>query len=462
MTEVTAPHLETGVQPETAEPAVSTSAAPAKKGFEVGEKILALATFDGQSHLGEVIEKKASEDCEPEYYVHYSELNKRMDEWVPASKVQPYLPGGTMLSVTLASPRVGATPGTPGGDSMTPGSGDRKLTRNLKRRYDEIHHVEKPVEDLNPIDQVLEKEHDEKTKMKNIEVIEMGKWEVDTWYYAPYPEEYSNVKRMYICEYCLKYMKKEKTLSKHQATCTQRSPPGKLIYHDQGREIEDANGHTTQSTPLSVFEVDGSIDKIYCQNLCLIAKLFLDHKTLYFDVEPFLFYILTEQDENGHHVAGYFSKEKHCAEEYNLACILTLPPYQRKGYGRFLISLSYELSKKEGRVGTPERPLSDLGQVSYRGYWTRVLLDVLREFRGSVSIKHISTITSIRHDDIVSTLQSLHLIKYWKGQYIISVTPKIIEEHLKTVPDQPHSALIPENLNWTPPVFAAKVERTKS
>ena len=48
-----------------------------------------------------------------------------------------------------------------------------------------------------------------------------------------------------------------------------------------------------------VFEVDGYEQRIYCQNLCYIAKLFLDHKTLYYDVDPFLFYVLCEIDERG-------------------------------------------------------------------------------------------------------------------------------------------------------------------
>lgn len=55
-------------------------------------------------------------------------------------------------------------------------------------------------------------------------------------------------------------------------------------------------------------QVDGNVSTIYCQNLCLLAKLFLDHKTLYYDVEPFLFYVLTQNDSKGCHLVGYFSK----------------------------------------------------------------------------------------------------------------------------------------------------------
>ncbi|KAF7247249.1 Histone acetyltransferase KAT6B [Varanus komodoensis] len=84
-------------------------------------------------------------------------------------------------------------------------------------------------------------------------------------------------------------------------------------------------------------EVDGNMSKIYCQNLCLLAKLFLDHKTLYYDVEPFLFYVLTKNDEKGCHLIGYFSKEKLCQQKYNVSCIMIMPQYQRQGFGRFLI-----------------------------------------------------------------------------------------------------------------------------
>lgn len=59
---------------------------------------------------------------------------------------------------------------------------------------------------------------------------------------------------------------------------------------------------------LGVWQVDGKRHKQYCQHLCLLAKFFLDHKTLYYDVEPFLFYVMTLADSDGCHTVGYFSK----------------------------------------------------------------------------------------------------------------------------------------------------------
>jgi hypothetical protein len=74
--------------------------------------------------------------------------------------------------------------------------------------------------------------------------------------------------------------------------------------------------------------------------------------------------------------------------------------------GKLLIDTAYQISIREGKVGSPEKPLSDLGQLSFRSYWTQVLLQALSEHRGNLSIKHISSMTAIKTEDIISTLQA--------------------------------------------------------
>mmetsp|Transcript_5508 Transcript_5508/g.8471 ORF Transcript_5508/g.8471 Transcript_5508/m.8471 type:complete len:595 (-) Transcript_5508:155-1939(-) len=264
----------------------------------------------------------------------------------------------------------------------------------------------------------LEAEHHEITKVKNISKIIMGRYTVEAWYYSPFPHPYNQLDSLYICEYCLKYMRKPKYYLKHcSGECPHRCPPGNEIYRENN---------------ISVYELDGKDHRVYCQNLCLLAKLFLDHKTLYYDVDPFYFYVITEVDEEGAHIVGYFSKEKVSAEEYNLACILTFPQYQKCGYGKFIISLSYELSKREGKPGSPEKPLSDLGKISYRSYWTHVLLTLFAQQKGdeNIQIKDISLMTGIKTEDIISTLQSLNMIRFWKGQHVVFVMQDFLKKYM--------------------------------
>ena len=208
--------------------------------------------------------------------------------------------------------------------------------------------------------------------------------------------------------------------------------------------------------------MDGANQKIYCQCLCLLAKLFLDHKTLYFDVEPFLFYVLCHYVPNeGYHIVGYFSKEKYSAESYNLACIVTFPQYQKRGYGRFLIQFSYELSKLEKKVGSPEKPLSDLGKVSYRSYWSEVLIQLLIENESKsiwkpLGISELSDMTCIKREDIMSTLQHLGLIKYVKGEHEINT------KNLPMLkPTKNSLVLFPEKISWRPADFSTKKYKSR-
>ncbi|KAI9028932.1 acyl-CoA N-acyltransferase [Phycomyces nitens] len=265
-------------------------------------------------------------------------------------------------------------------------------------------------------------------QVPKITKIQFGDYFIDTWYVAPYPEEYSSHPVLYICEFCMKYMKSSYVAGRHKMKCPIKHPPGDEIYRD-GK--------------ISIFEVDGRKNKIYCQNLCLLAKMFLDHKTLYYDVEPFLFYIMTEVDQTGCHFVGYFSKEKHSAMDYNVSCILTMPIHQRKGYGQYLIDF-------RAQDWIPERPLSDLGLLSYRSYWKTALYYELRDQKEPISIQELMNRTSMTADDIVSTLQLNHMLRHDSGHYLIEINKATIEDHLCRIEKKQLPKVDPTKLTWAP------------
>ncbi|XP_066304152.1 histone acetyltransferase KAT6B-like isoform X2 [Branchiostoma lanceolatum] len=283
-------------------------------------------------------------------------------------------------------------------------------------------------------------------------VIEFGRHEIHTWYSSPYPQEYARLPKLFLCEFCLKYMKSRSILKRHVIKCGWLHPPANEIYRKNN---------------LSVFEVDGNVNKIYCQNLCLLAKLFLDHKTLYYDVEPFLFYVLTFNDKKGCHLVGYFSKEKHSQQKYNVSCIMTMPHFQRRGFGRFLIEFSYLLSQREGQPGSPEKPLSDLGRISYTAYWRSTILEYLAKHKGDhISIKVISEATGMCPHDIAATLQSLNMVTRKEDRVMIRVRKRLVEEHMARLESaaERRAEVDPDALRWSPLIVSntAILEEEKS
>ncbi|MES1902312.1 MAG: Histone acetyltransferase kat6b, partial [Paramarteilia canceri] len=190
------------------------------------------------------------------------------------------------------------------------------------------------------------------------EKLKFGDYLLKCSYSSPYPYEYSTVSTLNVCHFCFKYFMSPKLMQIHLPQCHLNGspPPGDLIYEED---------------ELKVYEIDGKKERLYCQNLCLMSRSFLDYKTLYNNVETFLFYILlteNSQDKGNtsdsrmnltkfsaneneileknkenlekFQIMGYFSKEKtHSAENYNLSCIVIFPPFLRKGHGFFLIDI---------------------------------------------------------------------------------------------------------------------------
>ena len=340
-----------------------------------------------------------------EYYIHYVEYDRRNDHWIQRKDIS---------------------------DTKVTDEELKKLKNNQIPTDEIIFHND----ENEGMDEAGVAAHEEATKVRTIDEIVMGNYRCCTWYFSPFPEEYHNEKTLYFCEFCLNFYVKKEELERHLKTnCLLRHPPGNEIYRDD---------------KISMFEVDGKTESIYCENLSYLSKLFLDHKTLAWDVDPFLFYILTEYDKYGYHFVGYFSKEKDSPQGWNLSCILTLPFHQRKGYGKFLIEFSYLLSKREQKFGSPERPLSDLGYSTYFAYWTQKICETLRKWEGdSITINDIAEETHIKQKDIHNVMSDLHLLRYDDGHYIIIADKKILEE-LEKKKKKKGYPLHPEKLIWTP------------
>lgn len=453
------------------------------------------------------------------YYVHYEDFNKRLDEWIEADRIDlsqevewpaperpekdkkkqaPKVEPLKEKSTAQKRPRSAidrADSGTPDARDKTqrqrPGGKENREdiavistevldgTPQPEDEHMDIVDVqdaaaaakavapsvpysrEDEIEKLRTSGSMTQNQA-EISRVRNLTRIQMGASEIEPWYFSPYPQEFAEVDMVHICEFCLEYFPDYKPFCRHRTKCTLQHPPGNEIYRDD---------------KVSFFEIDGRRQRTWCRNLCLLSKLFLDHKTLYYDVDPFLFYCMTIRDAYGCHLVGYFSKEKECAEGYNVACILTLPQYQRRGFGRLLIQFSYELSKREGKLGSPEKPLSDLGLLGYRAYWQETIVDILTDGRSEANVEEVGALTAMTTNDVLHTLQNLNMLRFsasasnapnrvriindgvfQKNQHVIVLPDAVIQQRDKQrekekIKGRHH--IDAEKLIWKPPVFTA-------
>ncbi|KDQ52996.1 hypothetical protein JAAARDRAFT_197783 [Jaapia argillacea MUCL 33604] len=428
---------------------------------------LYIVNKNGVDQLAHVLQRQSGE-----VYVHYQGSDKRLDEWVNESQVrladESHLHRHSEVAVAGSSgnqtPNRKRKRGTTspirdlsvhsnGGPSGVVGPGSDQEGEGMVIDQDAA---------TQPTPRITEEEfdiqhHKQITAKRNFEHVIFGHWKIKTWYFSPYPlietdlddlggssqnPRIPGVSRttlkshgrtsdilagglgrahatgdranLWVCDKCFKYMTEGVSWELHIRKCSLRHPPGRKVYQ-RGAHI--------------IWEVDGAKEKLYCQNLSLFGKLFIDIKTLFFDCDNFFFYLLTDADSQRDHVLGFFSKEKISYDDYNLACIVVLPPYQRKGYGMLMIEFSYEISRRAGKVGTPERPLSDLGLRSYLTYWMSVLIRFFRRLLSVLppEIPHISSTNqlpdlsrlrsvSADSEDTAARLRRRKSTKGWDGE----------------------------------------------
>lgn len=276
----------------------------------------------------------------------------------------------------------------------------------------------------------------------NVQRVWYGNEEFDTWYACPgffdTPAKggprgsrtvssatvdvapNGTISLLYVCEHCFRYTTKPADLNLHRKLCEYRSnPPGRVVYNSGDYQIN---------------YVDGADAKFYCQCMCLFGKLFLESKSIYFALEGFDFFVLSAHGR----VLGFFSREKISWEDYNLACILVFPPFQRKGLGQLLIDYSYYLTRLAGKTGSPEKPLSKHGYASYSRYWAITVARTIclqAPTSRSLSIKQISRRTGIDSREVIQALEYMQALEsgaLTSGGTVYSISVRAVADWVRT------------------------------
>ena len=102
-------------------------------------------------------------------------------------------------------------------------------------------------------------------------------------------------------------------------------------------------------------------------------------------------------------------------------------------------------------MGSPEKPLSDLGLLTYRSYWRTAVLEHLRTRQAPVSIQELSDLTGMTIDDVVSTLQDVDLLfKNDRDEYAIELKAAVLDGHFDKVAKKNYPRVKEASLRWTP------------
>lgn len=123
-----------------------------------------------------------------------------------------------------------------------------------------------------------------------------------------------------------------------------------------------------------------------------------------------------------------------------------------------LIEFSYLLTKVEQKSGSPEKPLSDMGLVSYRSYWRLVLCKELLALHASntpLSITELSSRTGMTTDDIVCALEGLRALVRdpITKSYALRLDMAYYRQYIENYEKKGYTKINAESLIWVPYVM---------